>query len=83
MNKKLKPPKILEWILERFLPRDEAYEKLGDFEEAYCEILEDRGRINAAAWYLIQIIKAIPSFVSNSYYILPQGFRFGFSHTTL
>jgi len=68
MDKKLRPPRVLEWILERFLREDEVYEKLGDFEEAYSELLQDRGRLYAAAWYLIQIIKAIPSFVSNFYY---------------
>jgi len=67
-NEKLKPPRVLEWILERFLREDEVYEKLGDFEEAYSELLQDRGRLSAAAWYLIQIIKAVPSFASNSYY---------------
>lgn len=68
MDKKLRPPRVLEWILERFLREDEVYEKLGDFEEAYSELLQDRGRLYAAAWYLIQIIKAVPSFLSNSYY---------------
>jgi putative ABC transport system permease protein len=68
MEEKLRPPRVLEWILERFLRKDEVYEKLGDFEEAYRELLQDRGRLSATAWYLIQIIKAVPSFASNSYY---------------
>lgn len=68
MDEKRRPPRVLEWILERFLRKDEVYEKLGDFEEAYREFLEDRGRLSAAVWYLVQIIKAVPSFVSNSYY---------------
>ncbi|UCE41412.1 MAG: ABC transporter permease, partial [Candidatus Aminicenantes bacterium] len=67
-DEKRKPPRLLEWILRQFLQREEAYEKLGDFEEAYREFLRDRGRFAAAAWYLIQVIKAVPSFVSNSYY---------------
>ena len=68
MDNKQRPPKILEWILERFLQTDEVYEKLGDFEEAFRELHKERGRISAAAWYLIQTIKAVPSFLSNSYY---------------
>lgn len=68
MGKKRTPPKTLVWILERLSRRNETYEKLGDFEEAYREFLMDKGRFSAAAWYLIQIIKAMPSFVSNSYY---------------
>ena len=67
-GEKLRPPRALEWILKRFLQRDEVYEKLGDFEESYREYLQERGWLAAAAWYLTQIIKAVPSFVSNSYY---------------
>ncbi|UCE39063.1 MAG: ABC transporter permease, partial [Thermoplasmata archaeon] len=67
-DEKLRPPRALEWILKRFLQRDEVYEKLGDFEESYREYLLERGSLAAAAWYLIQIIKAVPSFVSNSCY---------------
>ena len=67
MDNKRRPPKILEWTLERFLQTEEVYEKLGDFEEAYREFFMDRGRFPAAAWYIIQIIKAVPSFLSNSY----------------
>ena len=67
-GEKLRPPRVLEWILKRFLQREEVYEKLGDFEESYCEYLQERGRLAAAVWYLIQIIKAVPSFISNSCY---------------
>ncbi len=67
-DEKLRPPRLLEWTLKRFLQTDEVYEKLGDFEESYREYLQQRGRLAAAAWYLLQIIKALPSFVSNSYY---------------
>jgi putative ABC transport system permease protein len=67
-DEKRKPPRSLEWLLKRFLQRDEVYEKLGDFEEAYREFLRDSGRFRASVWYLIQIIKAVPSFISNSYY---------------
>jgi len=63
-----KPPKILEWILERFLREEEVYEKLGDFEESYRELLQDRGQLSAAAWYLVQILKAVPAFASNFYF---------------
>ncbi len=67
-GEKLRPPRALEWILKRFLQRDEVYEKLGDFEESYREYLQGKGRLAAAAWYITQIIKAVPSFVSNSFY---------------
>jgi putative ABC transport system permease protein len=66
-DEKRKPPRILEWILERCLRQEEVYEKLGDFEEAYREWHQDRGRFSASALYFIQIIKAVPSFVCNSY----------------
>jgi hypothetical protein len=67
-GEKRRPPRLLEWILKRFLQEDEAYEKLGDFEEAYREYLKAGGRFPAAVWYLLQIVKAVPSFLSNSFY---------------
>jgi len=63
-----KPARVLEWILARFLREDEAYEKLGDFEEAYREFLADRGPLSAAGWYLVQIVRAVPAFASNFYF---------------
>jgi putative ABC transport system permease protein len=67
-NENLRPPRALEWILERFLREDETFEKLGDFEEAYREWHQDRGQFSASVWYLIQIIKAVPAFASHSYH---------------
>ncbi len=67
-NENRRPPRGFEWILERFTREDEAYEKLGDFEEAYHESLRDRGRFFSAFWYLAQIIKAVPAFAKHSFY---------------
>jgi putative ABC transport system permease protein len=67
-DEKLKPPKLLEWILRQFLREEEAYEKLGDFGEAYRECCQEEGFFYAAIWYLVQIIKAVPSFVSDFFY---------------
>ncbi|MBN1272304.1 MAG: ABC transporter permease [Candidatus Aminicenantes bacterium] len=68
MEKKLKPPKTLEWIFSRFLRPEETYEKLGDFEECFREISREKGRMFASAWYGFQIFKAVPSFVSQFFF---------------
>ncbi|MCP4723779.1 MAG: FtsX-like permease family protein [bacterium] len=66
MKHRKKPPPLLVWLLKRFLQIDEEYEKLGDFEESYIEVSEQKGKLIGAVWYIIQIVKAVPSFISNS-----------------
>ncbi|MBN2431809.1 MAG: ABC transporter permease [Acidobacteria bacterium] len=68
MDKKLRPPRLLEWLLRRFLRTEDAFEKLGDFEECYRETLREKGRLAAAAWYTGQIIRAIPAFIADAYH---------------
>ncbi len=64
----IKPPKLLEWILTRFLQYDEEYEKLGDFRESYIEVVGQKGLVAGAIWYFFQIVKAIPTFIINALY---------------
>jgi predicted permease len=67
-NKKILPSKFARWFLCQFLDKSEHYTLIGDFEEIYTEIAEDRGIFFAFIWYWEQIIRSIPSFLSNSIY---------------
>jgi len=61
-----RPPKILEWILERFL-RYEDYETiLGDFDEKYLSIIQSKGLLASYVWYIFQIITSIPKFIKGA-----------------
>ncbi len=64
-NKINRPPKFGEFFLRFFLPEEEYYEKLGDFEEGYYQKLREKGRYFALFWYWLQIIIAIPTFIKN------------------
>jgi len=63
-----RPPKTAEWLLGLFLLREERYEKLGDFEEAYRYEAENSGMYKALFWYWVQVLKALPSFIENLTY---------------
>ncbi len=66
MKKNKKPPRILERFLGYVLPRYVGSTGLGDFEEEYDRVASQRGSGIADMWYLIQIVKSIPSFIINS-----------------
>ncbi|MFC1492743.1 ABC transporter permease [candidate division KSB1 bacterium] len=61
-----KPPVLAEKLLKCFLNKYEYYEKLGDFQEVYYNLLEDNGGRKANIWYWRQVVKALPEFIYNS-----------------
>jgi predicted permease len=67
-NKKIRPSKTAHWFLCQFLGKSDHYTLIGDFEEIYTEIAKEKGIFSAFIWYWSQIIKSIPSFISNSVY---------------
>lgn len=55
-----KPPRLAEWILNLIL-RDENWKTpLGDFEEFYHALTEERGRWQARLWYWSQVFGLLP-----------------------
>ena len=40
---------------------------LGDFEEQYYEIAQEKGLLAAKVWSLFQLITTVPSFINNSF----------------
>ena len=55
-------------VLKAILSREEYYEKSGDLEEVYYCQVEDIGSLRAKCWYLVQIMKAIPTFFLKALY---------------
>ncbi len=63
-----RPSRLGLWLLTTAYGDSEHFPLIGDFEEIYSEIVQERGLFSASLWYWGQIIKSMPSFVSNSLY---------------
>lgn len=59
-EKKVNPPRLAEFFLRQFLPEREKQDLLGDYEEYYKDILNQKGRFISSLWYWLQIINLIP-----------------------
>lgn len=67
MNKH-KPPAIAKMILWLMLNHRHPETMIGDFEEIYNEIAQNKGLFMAKIWYWFQIISTFLPFVKNSVY---------------
>lgn len=65
-NKKICPPKILKWSMERILPDFDSYFLIGDYEEEYADRYIGYGKKKADLWYFKQIIINFPNFFISS-----------------
>ncbi len=70
-----RPPRAFEWPLELFLPEDHAATTLGDLEEQYAELHEERGTLRANLWYLLQIPLNLGAALMHSLYWAMVHFR--------
>ncbi|MCP4727606.1 MAG: FtsX-like permease family protein [bacterium] len=69
MNKiKKNPPRTAKMLLQFLIGRETHYSCIGDIEEIYNEVLEDKGRVSAYIWFYSQIIKIISNKLRNSVY---------------
>jgi putative ABC transport system permease protein len=62
------PPKIAQWIMHRFLPRNEQVYLRGDFDEIYNSVFDEMGRAAANRWYWFQLVQSLPQIILNSIY---------------
>lgn len=62
------PPRFAKLLFCKLLLEDEKNEKLGDFEEVFRYMAEQRGVFKARVWYGTQILKAIPACLENIIY---------------
>jgi len=61
-----RPPKVLEWILERFLRYEDYEAVLGDFEEKYSTNVHSKGIVIGFIWYVFQIMISMPKFIKSA-----------------
>ena len=62
------PPRVAAWLLNHLLPDNEWQTPLGDFEEYFHAVTEDRGALAAHAWYWGQVLGLIPRRITNTLY---------------
>lgn len=65
MSPKMHPPKILEFLLERLASSHHIESLPGDFAEIFDRIYWEKGKASALLWYLLHVLKLIPSYVEN------------------
>ncbi len=61
-------PRILEFFLQRLASSQDNESLAGDFAEIYDRISNEKNRARALWWYLIHVLKLIPSFIGNQIY---------------
>jgi len=67
MNRKnIRPPRFAEWITACFARTDEKNTVLGDIEEYYKELADDKGTFRAGMWYRLQVLKMTLQFTTHS-----------------
>ncbi len=64
---KKSPPVIAEKLLDFFLPEPDCHNLLGDYEELFQDLAEEKNRFVAVLWYWFQLILTIPSFFFESF----------------
>ena len=62
---KIYQPKIGRLLLKKFARIENEHAVMGDFEEEYNAIYEEKGIVIAWMWYWIQVLKSFPSFLIN------------------
>jgi putative ABC transport system permease protein len=67
-DQKFKPPSLARGILSLFLNHEHPESMLGDYEEIYHKICEEKSVIMAKLWFILQILVIFPSFLRNSFY---------------
>lgn len=65
---KFTPPKIAIWLLRRIVSKDIRYAALGDFEEIFAFMAQEKSVFYARLWYWSQVAKSLPSFIADSIY---------------
>ncbi|MFC1564229.1 ABC transporter permease [candidate division KSB1 bacterium] len=60
MNKiEKKPPKTAKWLLQFLIDREIHYSCIGDIEEIYSDVLDDKGIVYAGVWFYSQVLLII------------------------
>ena len=63
-----RPPRLAEWLVTLLFPDRGSFSTLGDLSEVYYAIARRNGSVRAWAWYWLQALRTIPSFIHNLLY---------------
>ncbi|MCP4727761.1 MAG: ABC transporter permease, partial [bacterium] len=74
-NRKIKPPRLAEFLLKYLAPDNFRNVSPGDFEEVYNHMCHNKGRIRAGVWYRLQILRSVIPFFKESFYRSISMFR--------
>jgi len=62
------PPRLGVWILKIVLPFHAMSHGVGDYEEVFHRMVEQKGRWKAHRWYWLQLLRHVFPFIVNSLY---------------
>lgn len=65
MVERQNPPKCAEWLMRRLFPDNGSHTTLGDLEEVFQSLAQEKNIFRAGFWYWIQCCKSIPHFFSS------------------
>jgi len=68
INNQIKPPKFTSWIINRFTISYNHYPALGDLEEEFYYICDEKNPQYAGYWFRIQVLKSIPFLINHILY---------------
>ena len=68
MNPKIRPPRILELILEWLASSYYSESLPGDFAEIFDRVYREKGKARAWLWYLFHVLKLIPAYIENTFF---------------
>ncbi|UCE41668.1 MAG: ABC transporter permease [Candidatus Aminicenantes bacterium] len=62
------PPRLTERLLKRIFPDNGTFTTIGDLEEVYHSIAEEKGPAKARLWYRLQAFKSVFSYYKNQFF---------------
>lgn len=75
MKNKPNPPRIVQWLILRFIPQEERIYLQQAMLEVYNNLYTSRGRGVAGLWFLGQLLRSFPALLFNSLYWSIQMFK--------
>jgi putative ABC transport system permease protein len=80
------PPSLPSWILERMIDSHTRYSAMGDFEERFHGIADEKGRFKACLFFWSQLALLLPAFLKNFFHwsveMFRNHFKIGFRNIT-
>ncbi|MCP4724472.1 MAG: FtsX-like permease family protein, partial [bacterium] len=65
---KVKPPGFPRWIFSHFASSQEKMTVVGDLDEYFFEIVDEKGKNRAIMWYWGQVLKSLPLIIKHTIY---------------